>query len=195
MLSQGWGSALVLRAEVVELARLARSRQERARGFATERYRKSYEVNGTVNNAFASHLVGCLGEFAVSRLLGLPYKDTPGRTGPDGGVDLVFQGSSVDVKTTTSGVPRLYSRLRRAGLRADLVVLAVCPMSLRDWRNEDGRDDDVEVQARGWVRRSEIADLEVQARETDGGKSIGQCRLHAFSELVARRNHPGLFQL
>jgi hypothetical protein len=53
------------------------------------------------NSSYAVNLMGYLGELAAGKLLGVPT-DSEVRTGGDAGYDLVYNGQTIQVKTSTT---------------------------------------------------------------------------------------------
>lgn len=192
LLAQGYVAVLISRDQARAQDALVRARQRKARARATAANRAIYTAPRTADNGYAPHLIGVLGEVATAKALGLPFTDTPEKTGPDRGIDFVLPASasgpyarqSVDVKASSSYVPRLYPHSHRGGMRAAIVLLAVAPPELRDFASAEAIERDVEMHLRGFVWAREVAELEVLDRN-DARPSIGTDRLHPASELLA----------
>lgn len=89
-----------LRGKTKKIKKMAKQRHEIKKG------RSYYKQLGDIE--FNPHLLGLLGELTFSIITGLPIDEKLKRNG-DGGVDFIYQGVPINVKTTRwkSGLPML----------------------------------------------------------------------------------------
>lgn len=120
------------------------------------------------------HRIGCYGEYACCQILGIPFNWADDH--PDGHIDGVFEGKTVQIKSTVFG-NRLLLFTDLEHFKADLGILCLVSMAFKTMRMV------------GWITREEYADqciIESVTDYLDPQPQMDRDELHPPDTLVTR---------
>jgi hypothetical protein len=103
------------------MIRLTQAEMQMAQALAKQRNEGKAQYRKEAGANLNQHLMGLKGEIALARVLDLPI-DIIKKPMGDQGVDFIYKGNTLDVKTVEHKYPKLFSNENK--IRADIFILA-----------------------------------------------------------------------